>query len=178
MSLSVYPAVPNEIKQMELRSLQLIKDNSILSSFSPTIRSDAQTSYYRLKGLNQYEAGATLYSFESFLDLEIENHLCRVYFGGKVTLHSASKCDNVSYHIAICDKEKKFIFRKFHFDFDSGDDQQSRSKKPFFHLQYGGEITPLMISDGVTKAEEETLFHWLSLPRISYMPMSLISIVA
>jgi hypothetical protein len=173
MTLAIFPTDPTEMKKMELRSLELIKDCSILSECS----ADAQTQYYMLKNLTHFRPGAFLYNFESFIDLDIQGISCRVYFGGKVILASASKCDNASYYFAICKnvpKEPKEVLRKVHFDFDSGSDGQSRSKKPYYHLQIGGAFTPRMIDDGVDKSQEQRFNHGLDVPRIFYMPMSLI----
>ena len=54
-------------------------------------------------------------------------------------IESIDTCKNSSYNLLICEHDQtnkhKTILRKFHFDYDSGIDPDSNSKKPFFHLQ-------------------------------------------
>src|SRR6266705_3322771 len=139
MSLSEFPLPAKEIVALEKRSLELIRDSSVLSKLSSNIKDDAVTALNNLEGFKnrRHKAGDTFLNFESFLNLEIENRSCRIYFGGLINLSKSLNCGFASYHLAICKigkKEKIRLLRRFHFDFDSGEDSASESKKPYFHL--------------------------------------------
>jgi hypothetical protein len=178
MSLADCQISPDTIKEVELRSLELIKQSSLLATICPHITSRAESSYARLRSLSRIGKGTILYDYESFFDSSIEGKECRIYFGGKAVALSAKKCDAVSLYISIYDLKSKKVLRKFHFDYDSGSDIASKSSKPYYHIQYGGKLTPLMKGDGIVPETQQHIETWLSTPRILYIPMSLFSLVA
>jgi hypothetical protein len=71
--------------------------------------------------------------------------------------------------LAFCesDENSSKLIRKYHFDYDKSINDM---KKPLYHLQYGGKLSPNMIYCNVT---DDNDYSWLSIPRINFTPINL-----
>lgn len=164
-----------------LPEVLLKNENDTLKKFSemkefienfPKFSSDAHHIY----SFNRNTNPSGNFAFESFIELESENsEKRRVYVGALIKVSKIKqkiKYENISYYFTICRdcKERAPITRKYHFDHAFTD---AEFRNPKFHLQYCGNLTPLLKNAGYVK---EDLFHMepsLSIPRIPYTPMSL-----
>lgn len=178
MKLSQYPS-PKDVLKNEKETLRLLSANKDISTYYPQLCIDSQTGYQKLQNTAISRQQMLLLDFESYMDIKINLKLRRVFLGGLIKLGKANKYEEVSYYMAICkhDRPSK-VMRKFHFDFESGADSLSQSFKPFFHIQYGGKMSPRMHQEGFKDERHyQHIDSWLELPRITYMPMSLIFLV-
>ena len=113
-------------------------------------------------------------AFDTFWDVKHEGRDCRVYIGG--TAHSSSDGINrLSYYICFCQGRESntcSILRKFHFDYTSINEDAKR-KHPYFHLQYGGKLSPALAKWGLSTEHIAPLRPEISEPRLFFMPISL-----
>lgn len=83
---------------------------------------------------------------------------------------------NSTYSLVICedDKEKSKIIRKIHFDYEHANlIQQSSEKKPSFHIQICGKLSPHLKKIGYEDADIEAFSPGFEKPRIPSMPICL-----
>jgi hypothetical protein len=87
----------------------------------------------------------------------------------------------VTYCLSVCrlhsvsPPARLAIYRKFHFDVTVADDggHSRRQPHPRCHLQYCGEMVPIMRDIGCKESQLNQMQPWLSEPRIFFWPMSL-----
>lgn len=151
--------IKNEIKTFGF----LAGLSSVRSNFEK-IANNAKTAFSIYNGKKKY-SNITL-TFTCDFDLIIERINRQVLIECIITPDFSL----VSYSFVIYENsngEKKAL-RKFHFDFDSKID--TKSKKPIYHLQYGGKPSTYMTN---SKIECDHIEPWLSSPRIHNSPINL-----
>lgn len=95
-------------------------------------------------------------------------------FASSETTHPA--LSNSSYSLVICedDKAKSKIIRKLHFDYEYATlIQQNSEKKPSFHIQICGKLSPYLKNIGYEDADIEAFAPGFEKPRIPSMPICL-----
>lgn len=177
MPLSDYPQSPVELIKLERQSLTLLAHCKALQELSRGISNDAFVALAKLDGFVKRKSPGPLVEFESYLDILHSKRNLRVFFGAYVATASKTEFENVSYYVSMFDTDESRLLRKFHFDFDAGKSRRPE-KKPYYHLQYGGKITPLMKSHGIGADSDTEISSWLEQPRLIFFPMSLIALVA
>lgn len=165
----IYPKNPQELKQNELKTLKFLKEQPFFCINFQDLFTDATREYSR----NQHQLEG--FKFESQIDLTIEGRLRRILFGGQIDkIYGQAKYQNVTYYMGICKTNcspDRFI-RKFHFDCVIPEITTKR-KRPFFHLQYAGTLSPHLKVIGYNSSHDGHMNPEISQPRISYFPMSL-----
>ncbi|MFC1637609.1 hypothetical protein ACFL1W_01175 [Candidatus Margulisiibacteriota bacterium] len=177
INLSDYPP-PADVLKNEKEALRFLSTNRDIATHYSRFFSDAQNGYKKLDSIKRIQPGSTLLDFESSMDIKVNNNLRRVFVGGLIRLDDNKTYTNISYSMAISEQNSPSkVLRRFHFDYDAGNDDCSRSVKPFYHLQYGGRNTPGMKQEGFDYIHIKHSDPEFSVPRISYFPMSLIFLV-
>ena len=158
---------PDILFKTELETLEYFKNQPIIRNLFPQLYSDSYNIYYYLKNQRR------IFNFESYIDLHIENIDRRIYVGVIVSIKNNNEYENICHSITICEntKDKSNILRKFHFDRDCI--INNSNDKPIFHLQFCGELTPLLQSAGYEDKDIDHLYPKLTNPRIPDTPMSL-----
>lgn len=151
----------------EFKTLEFIKDQPCLNDSFPELNAYAHQFYsmYAKRLNNKGNANLSI-DFEAKFTLSIEGKNRTVFIGANL----GSNFSHVNYMLSFCessDEENINLIRKFHFDYEikTGD-----TYKPVYHLQYGGKLSPLMLT---FKAKEDHIFSWLSVPRINFVPVNL-----
>lgn len=162
--MKIYNNFPESFafKKNEFKTLEYIRNWGLIGSPFETLSSALNKCYEQ-----HYNVDFSIYPFELQLDfpMEIQDHIHRVVVGANIR---GSKDIN-SYYLAICDAKEEQIIRKFHFDF-ALPDIKTLQRVPTFHLQYGGKSTQY-IKD--KNWNDDKIDSWLSVPRLSFMPMNL-----
>lgn len=168
---------PDKILDLELKSLSYFKVSPRLKSSHQRFTEDAANEFARLDAIKKawlrQRFPLKLVNFESRIDTSYHGKELNIYFGGHVTADSNKTCTAASYYLTVC-TSPNIILRKLHFDYDAG--TGGNDPKPFYHLQLGGKLPPLMEANGFTDEGEKPLYSWLELPRVSFMPISLFSL--
>jgi len=150
----------------EFRTLEFIKDQPCLNASFPELNSYVHQFYcINHNRINKVTANLNI-DFEAKFKLSIDGEDRTVFLG----VNLGSNFSHVSYMLSFCessDEEDINLIRKFHFDYEinTGD-----TYKPVYHLQYGGKLTPFMLE---SKAREDHIYSWLSIPRINFVPINL-----
>jgi hypothetical protein len=151
----------------EFKTLAFIKDQPYLVDSFPDLIYEAYNTYnINEKRINNHRTVVnSILNFEAKITLPIDGIKRQIFIGANVNCNFS----HVSYMLAFCesDEDNSKLIRKFHFDYEIN---TSKSPKPVYHLQYGGELTPLMID---LQVKEENLITWLSIPRINHTPINL-----
>lgn len=172
-----YP-LPEDVRDNEMAALKFLSENREIRTYYKELAEDAQTGYSRLRTIKKIMPRMRLLDFESYMKIKVNEKLRRVFIGGLIELADKSTYKSISYSMAISQEIRPSkVIRRFHFDYDAGNDVQSRSAKPFYHLQYGGNISPRMRQEGFADTHNEHSDPDFSEPRISYFPMSIIFLV-
>lgn len=170
MSISTRYPLPNDLKILELKTLDFLRTNHTVSTYYPTINSSANKYYNYIKYQNTSKIEI---NFEFDFDILISDELSKIFIG--VLISSNQNGDSfqcITYYFAIAKGNSKpyTIIRKFHFDhvFENND-----QKFPVYHLQYPGEQSPHIKEMCESKEYEKFLNPSLSEPRLCYQPMTL-----
>lgn len=129
----------------------------------------------RLKGKKQISNKEIRIPFESYLPILFGGKEGLAYLGFELFLRNLTEYNCITYYLAlVCTEEntnpeKSKIIRKYHFDYTTPQNSK-RQSHPVFHLQYPGELSPVL--QGLN-AKYDHLECWLSEPRLYYFPMSL-----
>jgi hypothetical protein len=179
MRLCKYFPTPEEILENEKETFFFLKKQRDIASYFPIFHGDVCNTLDRLNVLKLRKDPINLYNFESYMCIKLDGITRRVYLGGIIDLGSNQVYKEVSYSMAICESTdpNSRVIRRFHFDFVSNEDNSRPLDKPFFHLQYGGEMSPRMKKEGITDQNYNHIDSKFSLPRISYLPMCFIFLV-
>ena len=155
---------PADYKKLELRTLDFLRSNPTFQGRFRQLSNDANLAYHRV------EKSRGGYNFESYVDVTLEGQNRRVFLGGLIEIEDAIH-NNISYYLGFSKfnarRRSCRLLRKVHFDYQPPTGQ---GDKPIFHLQYGGELTPLLKDFQCT---DHLLTSFESKPRIPFMPMSL-----
>ncbi len=153
---------PVEFKKLELATLNFLKSNATIQARFSQLSNDANLAYHRI------EKASGGYDFESFVDVTLEGQNRRVFLGGRVEVKNNAH-DNISYYLGVSKYRSRGckLIRKIHFDYQP---HSGHGEKPIFHLQYGGELSPLLKA---FNCNDQLLQSYESKPRIPFMPMSL-----
>lgn len=159
-----YPS-PGALKRNELETLRYIKDSTVFQSFYRTLADDASTYYFQLQN-------ASSLKFVSQIDICLDprsGKMGNAYIGFDIDSRNG-RYSQVTYSLAIISKDRTHhrLLRKFHFDY-ALPDVPGRHPHPVFHLQYGGGIFAPLTQ---LRLKHAHLDHWLSEPRLCFMPMS------
>lgn len=174
---------PEEIHKLECASLELFGGNKRLQEKQSQFAQAALNTSARLKSLDLKRfTGGTIVEFEGILETNIprsKTNPHKIFISERISANKIDKklvCTESSFCVAIATQSGD-ILRKIHFDFDAGTTQAGKkqpTKKPFFHLQYGGELSKFMINSGIDEdAYKKSWNPWLEAPRITYFPMSI-----
>jgi hypothetical protein len=150
--------------QNEFKTIGFLRNQPYLNENLTDLNIAANTFYDTYNSrFNNKNRGQQSFNFEVKLDLEIENEMRTVFLGANV----GNNYNEVAYQLAFCQKvDDSTLIRKFHFDYEIN----ARNLKPFYHLQYGGNLSSKM---GEHILDAENLQPWLSIPRISFAPINL-----
>jgi len=170
MSISQGYPDPIDLKKNELKTLEFFYTDSLFSRFFPGL-SYAAKNYVTFFGNNRKRIQAVSFSFEGDLDLSVEGKERKVFIGANLASRKQTNQwnhDMVSYSLCVCARNKTplGLLRRFHFDYACLVGQPG----PIYHFQYGGQLSPHQLSNGLTDRE---LHSWLSVPRLSHAPVSL-----
>lgn len=162
MNIYQYPNYLDFIKNEKSTLAFLMRAPFLQNSFNE-IAHCAEISFYNLPQKNLKESD---FSFGCNFNIEIENSIRKIAIEAIVRPNFSL----VSYVLSICENnETPFrLIRKFHFDYALPNKNESR--KPIYHIQYGGELTPEL---RLLNTEIKDLQPWLSSPRIRYYPINL-----
>jgi hypothetical protein len=174
---------PEEIHKLECASLALFGVSKRLQEKQAQFAQAAQTASARLKDLDfKHFRGGAIVDFEGHIEIDIDGSKTnphKIFLSERINANIIDKklvCTDSSFCVALSTSTGN-ILRKFHFDFDSGIEQQQKKKsikKPYFHVQYGGELSKYMIGNGIDEDTYKKSWHpWLETPRITYFPMSI-----
>lgn len=156
-----------EFIKNEIKSLDFLKDQPYIDSNFYQLANKANilsSGFKRFRKPSQLNN--VTFEFECELELMVEKKARRVFIGTIAT----PKFSLVSYMIAICESERDSnnLIRKFHFDYAIPNKNQE--DKPIYHLQYGGEESPILRENSISAAH---LFPKISVPRIFSTPVNL-----
>lgn len=168
----VYPKDPASFKDIEIKTLEFLRDKKIPDSFDQLLR-DISTQYSG----NRYSKGYLGFNFESYVDLTIDQVKRRVYFGGLMTVTGSMQkqaYENISYYFAICESNQSpcKLLRKFHFDCALSSNSREKPH-PFFHLQYAGKLSNYLKTAGFLDKHIDHMEPGFSEPRIINFPITL-----
>jgi hypothetical protein len=155
-----------EFIKNEVKTLEFLKAQPFVASCFPELSAEADIIHNIYIGRYK-KSTPTEFSFGCELKMEIENKNRSLFIEAKV-LQDYSPA---TYALSMCDSdgEQKNLIRKFHFDYDP-QSNSSTDKKPKYHLQYGGKATPKLVENDISA---EYLHDWLSVPRLSIIPINL-----
>lgn len=152
----------------EVKTLGFLRGFSSLMSEFPALSIQAELFYNQYKDKQKIEN--IDFVFDCELEMEIEG---RKKNETLVLLEACIRKDftEATYALSICENktEPKKLIRKFHFDYDP-QTNSNPSKKPKYHLQYGGTATPKI---GDHRISIDEVHPWLSVPRLVYAPINL-----
>jgi hypothetical protein len=188
--LEFYP-LPHDLIQNERKALDyLVSDPYIAAEHSVFLNHASQ---YRM----QFSEGRLGFRFFSYLDVCHQQMAVaratramgwkrppniRLIVAATIEQPTATTYGNISYALVVCrirsralssTNPKLSILRKFHFDIVANVSASRRQQHPISHLQYCGDMIPLMRSIGLRDEQLQTLHETLSEPRIFFWPMSL-----
>ncbi|MDD5208953.1 MAG: hypothetical protein PHV36_06180 [Elusimicrobiales bacterium] len=177
-----YPS-PADVLKTESAALKLLGDSPFLQGNHYNFARAASDAHRRLEGidLKKFKDGP-LIVFEGLLEISISNKPYRIFLGEIINTKREKKdffCCDASLYMAIADSSGDVI-RKFHFDYDSGRNKTGKeiSKKPYLHLQYGGELSRQMKAAGIDDSKYENAIRpWMENPRICFYPISIFMLV-
>ncbi len=158
---------PNEYFKCEQKTLEFLTNNPYCNEHHFNLATDARNTTYK----HQYsKRQLACLSFESKLNIEIEKKeaLAHIGFTIKTEEHNRKNFYDVTHCLTIIKED--LILRKFHFDYVPPGRSPKKQKQPRYHLQYGGELTPMLKKMGV---DDKAIFTKLSEPRIIFQPMTL-----
>lgn len=171
-----YPEI-NELKKLELRTLEFLRNQPYIQENFESLARDANSIYDFLKSKESLEKAN--FKFEGDIDLWINErgkqnkrkiHIC---FGADISSLKKDKnaYEKVSYYLVICadDTESLKVTRKFHFDYAPPTIKTNRSV-PRFHLQYAGELSDKLKRLGY---ENDHMNPDFSEPRINHYPVTI-----
>ena len=170
MSISNQYPQPNDLKNLELKTLDFLRNNPKVNSCFPTVSAHADKIYKFIK----YQCTTKIkINFEVDFEISISGKPSQIFVGSWIS--SNQKGDSfecITYYFAIADDNQQpyKLIRKFHFDHVFENNAQSL---PVYHLQYPGEQSGYLKKKCETKKYEKFLNPWLSEPRLSYQPMTL-----
>jgi len=150
----------------ELKTLKILMDNSYIKSNLSSLQNSASQTYYKYKAIKSQTLKNQIFDFHCVLDLYIERKLKKVVVEAKIIPDFSF----ATYVLAICKLESSYcsLIRKFHFDY--APPITGQNKKPVYHLQYGGKLSP-KLKEMVISVDQ--LNPWLSAPRINSTPINL-----
>ena len=150
----------------EVKTLGFIREQPSIESSFPELCAEAGTVFNLCKGKLK-NSNLNSFTFGCELRLEIEEEMRSLFIEANV-LQNYSEA---TYALSMCDSEAddKKLIRKFHFDYDP-QITSSVTKKPKYHLQFGGKATPKLKDNNISA---ERLQDWLSVPRLSITPINL-----
>ncbi len=186
MEVSEFYPSPRDLIENELRLLEYLLGSTYIAAEHPRFVNDAKMYH------SQYNYGRLGFRFVSFLDVahagmprakgSSKKHgkpkaNLRLIIAALVEQEEKTTYSNISYALVVTRLRSNHpsILRKFHFDltgFDA-DGQLRRQPHPLCHLQYCGEMIPLMGDMGFRAAQLEQMHANLSEPRLFFWPMSL-----
>lgn len=160
-----HPSYERFIKN-EIKTLDFIKDQSFLENSFLNLTSTAKMFSDGFRGIKPKDLKSKPLDFECELELLVEKKPRRVFIGAKAT----PGFSHVSYMLAICESNQnnKELIRKFHFDYAIKVKKQA--DKPIYHLQYGGEESPMLSKEGISANK---LHPKISAPRLFSPPINL-----
>jgi hypothetical protein len=175
MTIDKFYPEPRSLLKCEIDTLKFLKSNLFFCQEMEQLAADADKNYSfysaLLKKIRHHKK--LNFRFESVLNITIDGRKGYAYTGAKIVFSDKKNFKEISYYMAICEQKndnlKPRIIRKFHFDYAPICNSQKRPH-PIFHLQYGGELPP-MLSD--MDIDDSHLDAWLSEPRLCYYPLSL-----
>jgi hypothetical protein len=164
MSIYLYPDYLKFVKN-ERKTLRFLADQPIINKMFSTLARSASDHYYMV-GNNDKILRSTQFEFGCHFDLQIERDSRRIAIEAKVS----PQFNLVTYALSVCrENTSPFnLIRKFHFDYALPNPNED--SKPVYHLQYGGEQSPMLKELDV---DVEDLQPWLSTPRIYFYPINL-----
>jgi len=151
----------------ELNTLRFLKDQAFIINDFNELNCAADQCYSQFNGRikNNKNVEKFNFEFEANFNMPIEEKSRQVFIGANIN----SNYSQVSYMLAFCESDELYsnLIRKYHFDYEINN---GKTKKPTYHFQFGGKLTPLMNSSNV---KDEYIQSWLSIPRINYTPINL-----
>ncbi|MDF0717791.1 hypothetical protein PY092_16630 [Muricauda sp. 334s03] len=149
----------------EIKTLGFISNQSSFANSFSDLTSKAYISHSTLKGAVKKPKEISI-DLECELELLVEQRRRRVFIGVNISPNYSM----ASYMIAICESngDSKDLIRKFHFDFAMP--KKNEDPKPVYHIQYGGEQSPLLAKESISC---EILKPKISSPRLVGYPTNL-----
>ena len=152
-----------EFIKNEVKTLGIIQGQTSIATHFRDLHQQASYTYSLYEGK---KPGSIPFRFDCELKMEIEKRKQILFIEAEVRQNYSF----VTYALCMCeDTEQKTLMRKFHFDYDP-QVNASASKKPKYHLQYGGKATPSLKKNDISTKD---LQDWLSVPRLSFTPINL-----
>lgn len=163
MSIYLHTNYLSFIKK-EKKTLNFLMNSPIIQSLFGEIATSASNSFYDLPEKDTLLEKSN-FVFGSHFNMEIEKSNRKIAIEAKVEKNFASS----SYVLSLFEfNESPYsLIRKFHFDYAK---PEKKNPKPVYHLQYGGEITPVLSE---LNCDVTGLQPWLSDPRIYFYPTNL-----
>lgn len=150
----------------EVNTLGFIRGFASIIGEFPSLYSQAELFYNQYK--DKPRIGDIDFTFNCEMEMEIQE---RNKNETLIFLEACIRRDytEATYSLSICENrtDPKELIRKFHFDYDP-QLSLSNSKKPKYHLQYGGTTTPKIGEYGISMD-----YTWLSVPRLIFVPINL-----
>ena len=155
----------NEFVANEVKTLEFIITRGCLKKSFKDLNQAIEYAYLDFE--SDLKKGRLVhFDFHAEFEMKVENKNRSILLGANVK----SDFQECSYFLAMTSADdKKQLIRKFHFDY-ARKDIFTAQDVPLFHLQYGGKMSPRMITDGFV---DEKLDNWLSLPRLNFSPINL-----
>lgn len=164
---------PDEIIDCEFSTLAFFRREFFKYEKLLELAKDADN-YYGAKSGNFKNRVSMEFDFESAIDIKIDGKDGVAHLGALIEIKNKNKIKRITHCVAIRKKEETKLLRKYHFDYEPFDEEQSgisnRQPHPMFHIQYAGKLTPKLHAMGIDDTNMDT---WLSEPRLCYFPFSL-----
>ena len=142
----------------EINTLAFLNSQPFIAKNLASLSDQVKTTYYRYKS-KDYAKVDLFFNFEFKTYFEKKER--QIFLEGKIL----KDYSDLTYAITIIEDGQ--VLRKFHFDM--AQPITGQSQKPYFHLQYCGKDTPLIVKK---KLDLEPLHPWLSVPRINIKPFN------
>lgn len=168
MRINDYHPNYEEFIKNEAKTLSVLSGFTQIQSLSADLFSEisSRNAFYRTK-ISSNQIKNTSFSIGSSFNIEIENDIYLVIIEGLVEPGFTQS----TYAFSICkinNDVSKELIRKYHFDYAPTNEGMDR--KSLYHLQYGGESTPVLRD---LKISVDSLHPYLSPPRLEMVPMNL-----
>lgn len=152
-----------QFKNNERDTLQFIHTRGLFKTL-PEIATAVERAYYNCQSTDFKKRH---FSFLANFHLFIEGFARKVIVAG----HVEGDFEIASYSLSICGRgeDELNLIRKFHFDYAKPTIKR-KQPAPLYHLQYGGELGPVLEALNIT---DTYMNNWLSLPRLNFTPINL-----